>query len=426
MRKFSVLVVTLLWSVSVCAQGVVQAPKGEPPVFVQTCPVDAEFGQLPLNPFETPQFTAAESSDNIVVHFESFSGLTGPIVSMRWWGTYFDDSFVTGPGPCTRTGITFVVKFYEDNAGAPGREVESLSGVLAPVNAYEEDGQQYLRFNAALDPPIALENGWVSVQGRTRDTSTEAQCNFYWVRSGDGNGSSVRRLVETGATSTANYDLAMCLVTDPDLVVEGEGEGDGEGQPEGEGEGEGANEGEPEGEGEGADEGEGEGEEVTIDDFLLRSLLQAFRTIDTGGDLRLTLAEIAAVLPELTPAEFELLDANGDGAVSVWELLEYRGEGILHRADINADLKISLSEVLRLVQFHNAGAYACVLASEDGYEPDVLKGGLLNCSLHTADTDANSSISLSELMRVIQLYNAGGYFDCEQETEDGFCLGIAG
>ena len=43
---------------------------------------------------------------------------------------------------------------------------------------------------------------------------------------------------------------------------------------------------------------------------------------------------------------------------------------------------------------------------------------------HTADQDGDGFIELTELLRVIQFYNSGGYHPCPGDgTEDGFCPG---
>ena len=47
---------------------------------------------------------------------------------------------------------------------------------------------------------------------------------------------------------------------------------------------------------------------------------------------------------------------------------------------------------------------------------------------HSGDQDQNNQISLSELLRLIQFFNSGGYHACPGEdppTEDGFCVGPA-
>jgi hypothetical protein len=130
--------------------------------------------------------------------------------------------------------------------------------------------------------------------------------------------------------------------------------------PEGEGEGEG--EGQPEGEGEGQPEGEGEGQ--------------------TEGE---------------TPAT--------------------------HNADQNADNQISLSELLRIIQFYNSGGLHCMGGTEDGFMPGV-NAGAQGCAPHASDYNPQDwFIALTELLRTIQFYNIGGYHLCPG-GEDGFCTGL--
>jgi len=107
---------------------------------------------------------------------------------------------------------------------------------------------------------------------------------------------------------------------------------------------------------------------------------------------------------------------RADGAILVGGAAVIDG----HLGDWTGDNAFSLSEVLRLVQFYNVGSYGCDAGTEDGFapgSPDRI------CSPHTADyqTGADWSVSLNELLRVIQLFNAGGFSLCEQ-GEDGFCL----
>jgi len=90
-----------------------------------------------------------------------------------------------------------------------------------------------------------------------------------------------------------------------------------------------------------------------------------------------------------------------------------------HSADINSNGSISLSEVLRVIQLFNAGAYHCdAVKSEDGYLPGQ---GDSACGAHDSDYIAPFfAIELSELLRLIQFYTSGGYENCI-EGEDGFC-----
>lgn len=96
-----------------------------------------------------------------------------------------------------------------------------------------------------------------------------------------------------------------------------------------------------------------------------------------------------------------------------------------HSADTNQDNRIGLSELLRVIQFFNSGGFHCAPGTEDGYGPGIV--GDQTCPPHAADYNPQDwRISLSELLRVIQFYNSGGYHACPgQGTEDGYCVGPA-
>ncbi len=92
--------------------------------------------------------------------------------------------------------------------------------------------------------------------------------------------------------------------------------------------------------------------------------------------------------------------------------------------DTTPDNVVDLSELLRVIQFYNAGGHHCVgeeeVESEDGYTPGP---GDTSCAPYSADVNPTDwKISLGELLRVIQFYNRGGYYACPvANTEDGFC-----
>jgi hypothetical protein len=93
-----------------------------------------------------------------------------------------------------------------------------------------------------------------------------------------------------------------------------------------------------------------------------------------------------------------------------------------HSGDYDNDGRIGLSELLRVIQFYNVGAYRCASGTEDGYAPGE---GYHSCAPHNADYNPQDwRITLSELLRVIQFYNSGGYHRCSG-SEDGFCPGPA-
>jgi hypothetical protein len=114
--------------------------------------------------------------------------------------------------------------------------------------------------------------------------------------------------------------------------------------------------------------------------------------------------------------------------------------GAQHSADRSGCGAISLSELLRVVQLFSLGTYTCAPDAEDGYTPTapaVTEGEVSNgaegesepCTRHTADyADPAWHITLPELLRMVQLYNAGAYHPCPEAdpaSEDGYCIGEA-
>jgi len=114
--------------------------------------------------------------------------------------------------------------------------------------------------------------------------------------------------------------------------------------------------------------------------------------------------------------------------------------GRRHDVDVNGDGRISLIELTRLIELYNTrngtartGAYSVAAAdSEDGFNPEPRRAVAVVATLnrhHSADTDLDGKLSLTELTRVIELYNSrtgttrtGDYRESEG-TEDGFAPG---
>jgi hypothetical protein len=107
-------------------------------------------------------------------------------------------------------------------------------------------------------------------------------------------------------------------------------------------------------------------------------------------------------------------------------------DALTHSADTNADWRISLVELTRMIELYNhrsgttrTGEYHCEAGTEDGFAPGA---GTLT-SWHSADCDHNGRISLVELTRVIELYNTRsgttrtGDYHAAGGTEDGFAPG---
>lgn len=92
----------------------------------------------------------------------------------------------------------------------------------------------------------------------------------------------------------------------------------------------------------------------------------------------------------------------------------------VHTADRDNDNVISLSELLRLVQLFNAGGFGCDVKAEDLYSPDSTA---TNCDAHALDySTQNFRFDFSELLRGVQLFNFGRYNYCANgTTPDPYC-----
>lgn len=105
-----------------------------------------------------------------------------------------------------------------------------------------------------------------------------------------------------------------------------------------------------------------------------------------------------------------------------------------HSADVNDDFLLSLSELLRVIELYNyrsgttrTGEYHPDPSTEDGFAPAPRES--VPEQLHSADTDRDGALSLSELLRVIELYNhregtqRTGAYHPSPSTADGFAVG---
>jgi len=148
--------------------------------------------------------------------------------------------------------------------------------------------------------------------------------------------------------------------------------------------GEGGLEGQPEGIVEGTPEGQPEGQPEGVAEGIVEGTTEGVTEGTTEGE-----GEGAVVLPQT--------------------------------ADLNGDFIINLFELLRLIQFYNAELLHCDETGEDGYAPGP--GDTALCLPHTSDyAPQDWIISLGELLRLIQVYNIGEYYPCDDEG--GFCPGI--
>lgn len=172
-------------------------------------------------------------------------------------------------------------------------------------------------------------------------------------------------------------------------------------------------------------------EEAQKDVRLSEPLPGTWRIIVSGfnqniigaGEVAILLLDIAVDAEErayLVPLENAVLASTAGQRVDVVPRngAVYVGEGRYHDADTSQDNRVLLPELLRLIQFFNSGQYHCDPAGEDGFNPGP---GPQDCPFHDSDfaIPRNWSVSLSELLRLIQFFNSGGYI-ASPGTEDGF------
>jgi hypothetical protein len=102
-----------------------------------------------------------------------------------------------------------------------------------------------------------------------------------------------------------------------------------------------------------------------------------------------------------------------------------------HSADSNADTKISLLELTRVIELYNAsvsGVRSGLYHTQSGTEDLYTTGpGTISAGYHSADSNNDGRISLLELTRVIEIYNyrsnsgiRTGEYHPQIGTEDGF------
>ncbi|MCX8063580.1 MAG: proprotein convertase P-domain-containing protein [Candidatus Hydrogenedentes bacterium] len=108
-----------------------------------------------------------------------------------------------------------------------------------------------------------------------------------------------------------------------------------------------------------------------------------------------------------------------------WGSSSHEDNRLWHSADTNRNWRIELTELLRVIQFFNSGGYHLEDNTEDGYAPGINpeKVGLPH---HSDYSPQNWRIELSELLRLIQFFNSPDGYSRSLGSEDGFTFGSSG
>ena len=95
---------------------------------------------------------------------------------------------------------------------------------------------------------------------------------------------------------------------------------------------------------------------------------------------------------------------------------------LIHSGDQDRDESFSLSELLRMIQLFASDEISCDGAGEDGY---AIGAGDQSCPHHSSDyAPQDWQISFSEVLRFLQLFNLNAYTGCpdDVESEDLYCI----
>jgi hypothetical protein len=192
-------------------------PQSDPAQFVkgvdgvrggQECPPDSLYAQRPHDPNDPwAAFTSAVTTSFNYLVYENFSGVTGQICDVHWWGLSL--LWDSGWYECDPTGMTFNITFYLDNGGMPGAAVCTYTNVTPGVTAVGSwSGYQLYYWEVALDPCCSLDGGWVSIQSQMNAND----CAFLWMSSPEGDGDSLQEYITGGTPPASTYiDMAFCL-----------------------------------------------------------------------------------------------------------------------------------------------------------------------------------------------------------------------
>lgn len=140
--------------------------------------------------------------------YDSFSGVTEPILGLRFWGMSAAPQSGGGLAPCVRRPNDFEVAFFSDSGfGEPGAILYQQQ-----FNALEGQEDLFLsgvfEYGVKFARPLYIDAGWLSVRG-----VSGAECWFLWSGSGAGDNLCLLYNEAHAAYEPSSGDAAFCLVT---------------------------------------------------------------------------------------------------------------------------------------------------------------------------------------------------------------------
>lgn len=143
-------------------------------------------------------------------------------------------------------------------------------------------------------------------------------------------------------------------------------------------------------------------------------LLHILRLADTNGDAQVTFEELAAVVPGLTQVQFDLLDRNGDGIISVDDRPVPpvdpidRALQLLREADVDDNGEVTFDELHAVLPELTQALFDRldrnddgVLSEEDLPEAPIDPRDFLRRLVREADENGDGALTLAEIQAVL-------------------------
>lgn len=161
------------------------------------CPAGAVFSQPPIG-WSTAWLN---SYGYIQVVYDKFSGITQPIIGIRYWQAA--EETVTYP-------IQFTVEFYADNGGSLGTLVNSWNMNLSP-SFTTIDGTDVI--DITLPSSVNLSTGWLGINANDAQLGIgDSRVGWLNNTAGDGNMIFTPDLVNYYSVNDPAYNVSFCLI----------------------------------------------------------------------------------------------------------------------------------------------------------------------------------------------------------------------
>lgn len=185
-------------------------PEFQCPSLLLDCPAGTTLFAQPLH-FPDDGWTLGVSDQGFPYkRYENFSGVSGEICDVHWWGGEMDGSLVN----CTHTNV-FEISFWDNVGGQPGTMVcgpYQVSPSRVSTGLYYHTSYQILAYEySTVVPCCALTDGFVSIYGLG-----DGLCRAWWLSGFNGDSYHCAETVPGSGAYVCgdpdnNFDFSVCL-----------------------------------------------------------------------------------------------------------------------------------------------------------------------------------------------------------------------